>query len=112
MIVDAQLRWLRAARAAGVRRFLPSDYSLDFFRLADGENVNSDARRAFAAAAEAERGDVRAWLPLMYWGPMLSGRAKLDPLMNDRYPAVRPTGVREYAEQMAAELPQGSVSQA
>jgi len=38
-IVDAQLNLLRAARAAGVRRFIPSDYSLNLFGLAEGENV-------------------------------------------------------------------------
>lgn len=58
VIIDAQLRLLRAARTAGVRRFIPSDYSFNFFALADGENVNSDWRRAFARAADAERGPV------------------------------------------------------
>ncbi|MBL8216491.1 MAG: NmrA family NAD(P)-binding protein [Bryobacterales bacterium] len=57
-IVEAQLRWLRAARAAGVRRFIPSDFSFDFFGLGEGENVNSDWRRAFARAAAQEAGDV------------------------------------------------------
>jgi nucleoside-diphosphate-sugar epimerase len=58
VIVDAQLGLLRAARAAGVRRFLPSDYSFDFFNLAEGDNINSDWRRAFARAAADVRGDV------------------------------------------------------
>ncbi len=57
-IIDAQLRWLRAARQAGVRRFFPSDFSFDFFGLGEGENVNSDWRRAFAREAAKERGDV------------------------------------------------------
>ncbi|MGH8522382.1 MAG: NmrA family NAD(P)-binding protein [Gammaproteobacteria bacterium] len=57
-IVDAQLNLLRAARAAGVRRFIPSDYSFNFFGLAEGENPNSDWRREFARRAEQERGAV------------------------------------------------------
>ena len=57
-IVDAQLEWLRAARAAGVRRFIPSDYSMDLFGLDEGENVNSDWRRNFARRAGEERGTV------------------------------------------------------
>lgn len=57
-IVDAQLRWLESARAAGARRFIPSDYSFDLFRLAEGQNLNSDWRRAFAREAAARRGAV------------------------------------------------------
>ncbi len=58
IIVDAQLALLAAARSAGVRRFLPSDFSFDFFGLKDGDNVNSDWRRQFAVASERERGAV------------------------------------------------------
>jgi len=57
-IVDAQLKFLQAARAAGVRRFIPSDFSFNFFGLAEGENPNSDWRREFARRAEKERGAV------------------------------------------------------
>lgn len=54
-IVDAQLEWLRAA---GVRRVIASDYSMNLFGLAEGENLHSDYRREFARRAEQERGDV------------------------------------------------------
>ncbi len=57
-IVTAQLKWLQAAREAGVRRFIPSDYSFDFLGLADGENINSDWRRQFAKQAEALSGPI------------------------------------------------------
>ena len=57
-IVEAQLDLLRRARAAGVKRFIPSDFSFDFFALDDGENVNSDLRRSFARAAALERGEL------------------------------------------------------
>ncbi|OUS87619.1 NmrA family NAD(P)-binding protein [Rhodococcus sp. NCIMB 12038] len=57
-IVDAQLAWLRAAREAGVRRFIPSDYSMNLFGLGDGDNIHSDFRREFARRAEEEKGDV------------------------------------------------------
>jgi nucleoside-diphosphate-sugar epimerase len=53
VIVDAQLALLVAAKAAGARRFLPSDYSYDFFTLPAGINVNSDWRRTFAERAAA-----------------------------------------------------------
>ncbi|HEX4991567.1 MAG TPA: NmrA family NAD(P)-binding protein [Candidatus Binatia bacterium] len=218
-IVDAQLNLLRAARAAGVRRFIPSDYSLNLFGLAEGENVNSDWRREFARRAEKERGAVEvvhvlngayldrgvlfgflgafdlekgeaylwgdgnermevttyadtaaytaeaavadgplpgeffvagesltfhelvnetaaglgrpvtvkklgtladldaeiarrlqaepgnmfSWLPLMYWRGMLNGKGKLGELQNAQYPAIHPTGVREYVKRMVAE---------
>jgi hypothetical protein len=220
-IIDAQLRWLRAARAAGVRRFIPSSFSYDFFGLAEGENPNSDWRREFARRAEQERGPVEvvhvtngcfldrgvlfgflgafnldkgeaylwgdgnqkmqfttyadtaaytaevavddrpvpdkfyvagdsltfhelikeveaglgrsitvkklgtlpeldaeierrqraeptniySWLPFMYWRGMLNGKGRLGPLMNERYPAIHPIGVREYTKRMAAGNP-------
>ncbi|MCF6471762.1 NmrA family protein [Nonomuraea sp. MG754425] len=53
-------------------------------------------------AAEIDRRRVGATHPGEYvalqytWG-MVSGKARLDPLDNDRYPAVRPTRVAEFA---------------
>ncbi|MFZ5556143.1 MAG: NmrA family NAD(P)-binding protein [Pseudomonadota bacterium] len=58
VIIDGQLRLLNAAAAAGVKRFIPSDFSFDFFNLAEGENVMSDQRRSFASAAEAQNSAV------------------------------------------------------
>lgn len=58
-IVDGQLALLAACRAHGVARFVPSDFSFNFFGLAPGENINSDWRRAFAEEATKTRGDVR-----------------------------------------------------
>jgi hypothetical protein len=45
-------------KKAGVRRFIPSDYSLDLFKVTPGQIPTSDMRRAFAAIADAERGEV------------------------------------------------------
>jgi len=47
VIVEAQSRLLDAAVAAGVPRFIPSDYSADFTRLPEGSNRNFDFRREF-----------------------------------------------------------------
>ena len=47
MIVDAQTVLLDAAIRAGVPRFIPSDYSIDFTRLPPGQNRNLDLRREF-----------------------------------------------------------------
>jgi nucleoside-diphosphate-sugar epimerase len=54
IIIDAQLALLRAAKAAGARRFLPSDYSYDVFALPEGVNVNSDWRRTLGEQAHRE----------------------------------------------------------
>ncbi len=212
VIIDGQTHLLRAARDAGVRRFIPSDYSLDLFKVKPGHIPTSDVRRRFASVADAERGKVevvhvlnggfldrgvlfgfirvidvekrtayvwgdgkqpmdwttyadtarytaevavddrpvprtfsvagdvldfeglvqayesgsgkklgverlgsledldaridqlqkarpanfRAYLPLMYYRSVLNGEGKLDALMNDRYPSIRPTRVSEY----------------
>jgi nucleoside-diphosphate-sugar epimerase len=54
VIVGAQLALARAAKAAGARRFIPSDYSYDYFTLPEGINVNSDWRRTFALGIRPE----------------------------------------------------------
>jgi NmrA-like family len=52
-IVDAQSILLDAAVAAGVPRFIPSDYSSDFTQIADGENRNFDLRKEFHKKLDA-----------------------------------------------------------
>ncbi len=47
VVIDAQKALLDGAVTAGVPRFIPSDYSLDFTRLAPGGNRNLDWRREF-----------------------------------------------------------------
>jgi nucleoside-diphosphate-sugar epimerase len=47
VIVEAQAVLLDAAIGAGVPRFIPSDYSIDFTRFPPGENRNLDLRREF-----------------------------------------------------------------
>ncbi|MBK0401505.1 NmrA family NAD(P)-binding protein [Adhaeribacter sp. BT258] len=47
VIVEAQTKLLQAAVAAGVPRFIPSDYCIDFTRLPEGSNRNLDLRREF-----------------------------------------------------------------
>lgn len=58
IIIEGQKRLLHAARAAGARRFIPSDYSIDMFKVPKGAVVTVDMRRTFADMAEAARGDV------------------------------------------------------
>ncbi len=47
VIVDAQKQLLDAAVAAGVPRFIPSDFCADYTRLRPGTNRNFDFRREF-----------------------------------------------------------------
>ena len=47
VIVDVQTILLEAAIAAGVPRFIPSDFSCDFTKLPVGKNRNFDLRREF-----------------------------------------------------------------
>lgn len=58
IIIDGQTQLLRAARDAGIRRFIPSDYSLDLFKVKPGNIVTSDMRLHFASVADGERGNV------------------------------------------------------
>ena len=47
VIVNGQKRLLDAAVAAGVSRFIPSDFSIDYTKLSKGSNRNLDLRREF-----------------------------------------------------------------
>ena len=47
VMIGMQGRLLDAAVAAGVPRFIPSDYALDFTRTRPGDNRNLDVRRRF-----------------------------------------------------------------
>ena len=47
VIVEAQTVLLDAAVKAGVPRFIPSDFSIDFIKFPPGENRNLDLRREF-----------------------------------------------------------------
>jgi NmrA-like family len=58
IIVDAQTRLLEAAKRAGVRRFIPSDFSYNMFGLSDGDNINTELRLSFARHAKQARGNV------------------------------------------------------
>lgn len=47
VIVDAQTKLAQAAVNAGVPRFIPSDYCIDYTKLSYGSNRNLDLRRRF-----------------------------------------------------------------
>lgn len=49
VVVDAQAQLLAAAVAAGVPRFIPSDFASDYTKLTPGDNRNFDLRREFKA---------------------------------------------------------------
>jgi len=113
VIVDAQVALLHAAVKAGVPRFIPSDYSIDFTKLPSGQNRNLDLRREFhrhlaqapisattvfnGAFADMLNGQMPLilfrWRRVLYWGSAdqrmdfttiddtaaFSARAALDP---------------------------------
>ena len=52
MVITVQALLLRSAKAAGVPRFISSDYSLDFTQTEPGTNRNLDWRREFMNLAD------------------------------------------------------------
>jgi uncharacterized protein YbjT (DUF2867 family) len=50
IVLSGQLNLLEAAMTSGVKRFVPSDYSVDHFKLDLGDNHNLDLRMKFAEA--------------------------------------------------------------
>jgi len=63
-----------------------------------GERLGSieDLSGRIAELQKANPQNLFAYLPLMYLRSMLTGEGKLETLMNDRYPSIRPTTVSEY----------------
>ncbi len=53
VILEAQGQLLDAAVAAGIPRFIPSDFCLDYLATRPGDNRNMDLRRRFAARVDA-----------------------------------------------------------
>jgi uncharacterized protein YbjT (DUF2867 family) len=51
--VEGQKNLIAAARRAGVDRFIPSDFSVDFLKLDRGDHVNLDMRKDVQVALEA-----------------------------------------------------------
>lgn len=62
VVVDRQGVLLDAAVLAGVPRFIPSDFAVDFTRTTPGRNRNFDLRREFAARADRAPIDVTSIL--------------------------------------------------
>lgn len=76
VIVDAQRALLAATVAAGVPRFLPSDYSADYRRIAPGTNRNFELRREFAAEVDAAPVQATSVLTGMFTD-LLTGQAPM-----------------------------------
>jgi nucleoside-diphosphate-sugar epimerase len=53
VIVEGQTQLLEAAIRAGVRRFIPSDFAIDFPRIPEGSNRNLDLRNEFRHRVDA-----------------------------------------------------------
>ncbi len=80
VILGAQGVLLQAAVAAGVPRFIPSDYSLDFTLTAPGSNRNLDLRRSFHE--RLERTPI-AWTSVLN-GAFMDMLAGQVPIVADR----------------------------
>jgi uncharacterized protein YbjT (DUF2867 family) len=75
-MIGLQTRLLDAAIAAGVPRFMPSDFSLDFTRTRPGDNRNMDLRREFQARIDAAPIRAQSVLNGMF-ADLLTGQAPI-----------------------------------
>jgi nucleoside-diphosphate-sugar epimerase len=76
VIVGMQTRLVKAAVAAGVARFIPSDYSIDYTKLPDGSNRNLDLRREFNQRLDQQPIQATSVLNGMFMD-LLTGQAPL-----------------------------------
>ncbi len=75
-MIDVQTNLLTAAVEAGVPRFIPSDFSLDFTKTSEGTNRNLDLRREFRARLDAAPIAATSILNGMF-ADLLTGEAPL-----------------------------------
>ncbi|CAN8098124.1 unnamed protein product [Discula destructiva] len=80
VILGSQKTLLDAAVAAKVKRFIPSDYSLDFTKCKPGSNRNLDLRREFHTQLDESK---IAWTSILN-GAFMDMLAGDMPLINDR----------------------------
>jgi len=59
----------------------------------------SDLDETIINVQQDQPDNMFAWLPLMYWRAMLSGKAKLHSIDNSRYSYIKPLSVVEYVKQ-------------
>lgn len=76
VIVDLQVRLVKAAVEAGVKRFIPSDYCIDYTKLKPGTNRNLDLRREFNKLLDQENIKATSILNGMF-ADLLTGQAPL-----------------------------------
>ncbi|KAA0991949.1 NmrA family NAD(P)-binding protein [Dyadobacter aurulentus] len=76
VIVDLQVRLVKAAVEAGVKRFIPSDYCIDYTKLKPGTNRNLDLRRDFSEILDQENIQATSILNGMF-ADLLTGQAPL-----------------------------------
>ena len=76
VIVDLQTNLLVATENAGVQRFIPSDYSIDYTRLPRGTNRNLDFRKTFRERTYRSSLKVTSVLNGMFTD-LLTGQAPL-----------------------------------
>ena len=55
IVIEGQKNLIRAAEAAGVKRMIPSDYSVDYFKLDYGDSYNLDMRKEVAEALKSSK---------------------------------------------------------
>ena len=55
IILDGQLNLIKAAESAGVQRFIPSDFSVNYFNVEREDNFNLDLRIQIAGALKQSR---------------------------------------------------------
>ncbi len=76
VIVGTQSILLKAALTAGVPRFIPSDYSIDFVKLTSGQNRNLDLHREFQRIVDSSDISVTSILNGAFMD-MLTGQAPM-----------------------------------
>ncbi|GAB4559821.1 MAG: NmrA family NAD(P)-binding protein [Haliangiales bacterium] len=85
-----------------LKELVEAETGRSFDVIRHGELADLDAEISQRQAAAPD--NVFAWLPLMYWRGMLSGKGQLAHTVNDAFPEVSPTSIAEYARQHRAQL--------
>lgn len=101
----------RKLRVAGDVLTFKEIYQL--FKMITGQDIQQkslgsvDELKHYIVQQKAEADSPEHYLPLQYHYVMVSGKGKLDPLDNDRYPNVMPVSLKEFIQKMGYEKLRG-----
>ena len=80
-----------------IAKFIGEAYQTEITLQKNG--TLEDLKNTVDGMRKKEPDNMQAWLPLLYFQWMMSGKGDLTSVDNERYPMVKPTSLADYLKQ-------------